>query len=243
MAPLTGWALPHSPAGGSQDLPCTLARSSDEPSLLKATCACVHTHTHTETHFLCPCSGTKRKGFFATMYASLGCGALSAKCTAGWVFFFLGRDTGFHTRQHALARCAFSPVMKNKEAQDEHPTSPLELALANSLPLGICSCNCRALLGSELAFKESPFLDAQIPTQSPAKNKKGPRLHELVRKVRADFSLLSFDTIQEPNGNCADKLVEMNFFILGGFLGVDFPPVTFGIPEQWGGAEHKRFLT
>ena len=55
--------------------------------------------------------------------------------------------------------------------------------------------------------------------------KKKARLHELFRKVRANFSLLSCDTSQEPNGNCSDKLVQMNFFILDGFFRVDFPPL------------------
>ena len=59
-------------------------------------------------------------------------------------------------------------------------------------------------------------------------NKKTPRLRELFRKVRANFSLLPCDTSQEPNGNCSEKLVQMNFFILGGFFRVDFPPVKFG---------------
>ena len=47
-------------------------------------------------------SGTKKRGFleggFAKMYASLGCGALSANCIAGpislGIFCFRGRDTG-----------------------------------------------------------------------------------------------------------------------------------------------------
>ena len=51
--------------------------------------------------------------------------------------------------------------------------------------------------------------------------KKTPRPHELFRKVRANISLLSCDTSQEPNGNCSDKLVQMNFFILGGFSACD----------------------
>ena len=44
---------------------------------------------------------------------------------------------------------------------------------------------------------------------------KTPRLHELLRKVRANFSLLSCDTSQEPDGNCSEKLVQMNFFYFG----------------------------
>ena len=71
------------------------------------------------------------------------------------------------------------------------------------------------------------FLEAQIPTQNPEIPKKTPRLQELFRKVRASFSLLSCETSQEPSGNCSDKLVQMNFFILGwifpgGFYACEF---------------------
>ena len=45
------------------------------------------------------------------------------------------------------------------------------------------------------------------------------RLHKMFRKVRANFCLLPCDTSQEPNGNCPEKLVQMNFLILGGFFG------------------------
>ena len=55
--------------------------------------------------------------------------------------------------------------------------------------------------------------------------KKTPRLHELFRKVRTNFSLLSCDMSQEPNGNCSAKLVQRSFFISGGFFRADFPPL------------------
>ena len=61
-------------------------------------------------------------------------------------------------------------------------------------------------------------LEAQRPTQNPEIPKKTPRLHELFRKVRANFCLLPCDASQEPDGNCSEKLVQMNFFILGGFF-------------------------
>ena len=57
-------------------------------------------------------------------------------------------------------------------------------------------------------------VEVQKPTHNP-KIQKTLRLHELFRKVRANFCLLSSDTSQEPNGNCSEKLVQMNFFILG----------------------------
>ena len=40
-----------------------------------------------------------------------------------------------------------------------------------------------------------------------------------------ELFFLSYDTSQEPNRNYSEKLVQVNFFILGGFLRVDFPPV------------------
>ena len=55
--------------------------------------------------------------------------------------------------------------------------------------------------------------------------KKIPRSRELFQKVCVNFCLLPCDTSQEPNGNCYEKLVQMNFFILGGFFRVDFPPL------------------
>ena len=57
--------------------------------------------------------------------------------------------------------------------------------------------------------------------------KKTPRLRELFRKVRVNFCLRPCYTSQgSPTGNCSEKLVHMNFFILGGFFRVDFPPLT-----------------
>ena len=47
----------------------------------------------------------------------------------------------------------------------------------------------------------------------------------LYLKVRANFCLLPCDTSQESNGNRWDELVQMNFFILGGFYSGDFPSV------------------
>ena len=40
-----------------------------------------------------------------------------------------------------------------------------------------------------------------------------------IKLVRVNFWLLPSDTSWEPNRNCSEKLVQMNFFILGGFFG------------------------
>ena len=54
---------------------------------------------------------------------------------------------------------------------------------------------------------------------------KTPRSRELFRKVRANFCLLPCDAGQESDGNCPEKLVHMNFFSLGGYFRMDFPPL------------------
>ena len=61
----------------------------------------------------------------------------------------------------------------------------------------------------------------------------------LFRKVRANCCLLPCDASQEPNGNCSDRLVQMSFFILGGFLGADVPPLIVEGAEQE--SQHSAF--
>ena len=83
----------------------------------------------------------------------------------------------------------------------------------------------------ERGFQNS---EAQQPTQNPEVPPKN-RLRELFRKVRANFCLPPCDTSQEPNRNCSEKLVQMSFFILGGFFGwiisVDFPPLKHNLQK------------
>ena len=66
--------------------------------------------------------------------------------------------------------------------------------------------------------------------------RKGPKAHTKLRNTQqsvyanffekfASFCLLPCDTSQEPNGNCSEKLDQRNFFILGDFFRVYFPPV------------------
>ena len=52
--------------------------------------------------------------------------------------------------------------------------------------------------------------------------KKTLRSHELFRKVRANFSLLSCDTSQEPSGKCSEKLVQIYCFVLGGLFSGEY---------------------
>ena len=72
-----------------------------------------------------------------------------------------------------------------------------------------------------------------LPHNNPHKileYQKTPCLHELFRKVRANFCLLPCEASQETNGNCSAKLVQMNLFILLWWtFRVDFPPVIFSV--------------
>ena len=63
------------------------------------------------------------------------------------------------------------------------------------------------------------------PPQIPKYQKKTPRTRELFRKVRANFCLLPCDASQEPDRNCSEKLVQINFLILGRFFRADSPPL------------------
>ena len=75
------------------------------------------------------------------------------------------------------------------------------------------------------------------PIQNPKYWKQTPRLHEFFRKVRANFCLLPCDASQEPIGNCSEKLLQMNFFTLGGFckgqkMHISFFNINFLAPTQ-----------
>ena len=122
--------------------------------------------------------------------------------------------------------CWMSPAslresQKNYEAQRLpqystqvlHPMIPEESAVEAHAAILQWSSSFRCCIAGK---NKDPQLEAEKPTQDPEIPKKTPRLHELFRKVRANFSLLSCDTSQEPNGHCSEKLVQMNFFILGG---------------------------
>ena len=57
------------------------------------------------------------------------------------------------------------------------------------------------------------------------------RLHELFRKVCANFCPRPCDTSQEPDRYFSDELVHLNFFILGELFWVDFPSLIEGGPR------------
>ena len=74
--------------------------------------------------------------------------------------------------------------------------------------------NCQKVSHVELSRITGP------KTHPKSRNTKlTPRLHELFRRVRANFCHPTCDTSQEPKGNCPEKLVQMHFFILVDFFG------------------------
>ena len=81
-------------------------------------------------------------------------------------------------------------------------------------------------LGS-VSLKHTMNLEAQNPTQNDFENPEMPKKHAAFTRTcsKSSCKLLSFpcDRSQEPDGNCSEKLIQMNFFIWGGFFGVVFP--------------------
>ena len=75
---------------------------------------------------------------------------------------------------------------------------------------------------------QSPYIFRGRQTHPKSGNtKEALHLHELFRKVRTNFCLFPCDTSQEPNRNCSEELVQMSFFILGGFFSGGFSSSEF----------------
>ena len=63
-----------------------------------------------------------------------------------------------------------------------------------------------------------PCIEAEKPAQNPEIPKNGP-FTRTFSKVRANFCPRPCDTSQEPDRNCSDELVHMNFLFWVDFLG------------------------
>ena len=70
-------------------------------------------------------------------------------------------------------------------------------------------------------------MEPENPPQIP-KYQKNTAFTRTFSKSSRELSLLSCDMSQEPKGICSEKLVQMNFFNLGGFLSGGLPLVIFG---------------
>ena len=104
-------------------------------------------------------------------------------------------------------------------------------------------CVCLRLSGFLSGLHAFICIEAQKPTQNPEiPKKKTPCSRELFRKVRANFCLLPCDASQETNRNCSEKLVQMNFFILGGFFRVEnFSTIEFSLSKIYcRGVSHEK---
>ena len=71
----------------------------------------------------------------------------------------------------------------------------------------------------------SSTLSCSIPCTPDNPKSRNTRVYaNFFRKLRANVRLLPCDASQEPNRNCSGELVQMNFFILGGFFSGEFSP-------------------
>ena len=68
------------------------------------------------------------------------------------------------------------------------------------------------------------LLEAPKPTPSPEIPKRHRVYTNFSEKYGQTFAFFPVPC-QEPNRDCSEKLVQMNFLILGGLLGADFPPL------------------
>ena len=77
----------------------------------------------------------------------------------------------------------------------------------------------------ESLVRDYSFRGPRTHPKSP-NTKKTSRLHKHFRKVRRTFARFRVTRVRVSNGrNCSEKLVQMNFFILGEFFRVQFPPL------------------
>ena len=74
--------------------------------------------------------------------------------------------------------------------------------------------------GDCIVLQEAPLITLGVKNHTHT-----PCLHKLFRQVHMNFCLLPCDTNQEPNRNRSEKLVQLNFFILGDVFGVNLRPV------------------
>ena len=87
--------------------------------------------------------------------------------------------------------------------------------------LGIPEENSGKITGTlrEYLSQNCKMLEAEVQKPTPnSEMPKKPSLHELFREVGTNFFPLPYSTSQEPNGNCSERLVQMNCFVFG----VDF---------------------
>ena len=73
------------------------------------------------------------------------------------------------------------------------------------------------------------FVEAQRPTRNPELPKKKRRVYtNFFEKFARTFAFFPVTRVRTPDGNCSEKLVQINFFFLGGFFRVDFPALNLG---------------
>ena len=87
--------------------------------------------------------------------------------------------------------------------------------------ISFCSVSYRS--GAPLFLLCLQKVKAQMPTPNPETPKKNTAFTRTFLKNSLELFLLPCNTSQKPDGNCSEKLVQTNLFILGGSFRVDFP--------------------
>ena len=145
-----------------------------------------------------------------------------------WSFLFLFYNAGFEALKcrFCLLKCWFWGLKcrfcwDRQKIKISRKASP-SCALNNTNHYFYAGRQAFDQKGMPCTTKDGPYVRGRNPTRNPEIPKKTPRLHELFRKVRVNFSLLTCETSQKPTRNCSEKLVQMNSFIWGGFFGLIF---------------------
>ena len=95
---------------------------------------------------------------------------------------------------------------------------------------------------STKSYGKIDLVEAQEPTKNPKIPKKHRVYAKFFEKFARTFAFFWCDASQEASRNYSEKLVQMNFFILGGFFRLDFLPVIWifsRVPE----GHHPRGTT
>ena len=71
-------------------------------------------------------------------------------------------------------------------------------------------------------LKCHPLIEARKPTQNPEIPKKYCVHANFFEKFARTFAFFPMTEVRKTDGNCSEKLVQMNFFILGGFFSGGF---------------------
>ena len=153
-----------------------------------------------------------------------------------WVFDALGTKHALQSVEHSerTLRRRGGPYERKQRFQGLHLSLERRATVRYAGSVGSCQTWFEAPW-----FEGACKLKGRRPTQKNTHPNRGPITHPKSRNTKKNtaftrtFSKSSRELFPASlwdesgrNWNCSEKLVQVNFFILGGFFRVDFPPVT-----------------